>query len=84
MFGSDRSHRTASAPLALRNIDDNLCFTRNEAWAWFVLPTGDLGILTEGERGMLHSEWNNTDVLWIDAATFSSAAYGFSVARSSL
>ena len=39
MFGSDRSHKTASAPLALRNIDDNLCFTRNEAWAWFVLPT---------------------------------------------
>lgn len=25
------------------------------------MATGDLGILTEGERGMLHSEWNNTD-----------------------
>ncbi|HVL32073.1 MAG TPA: pirin family protein [Actinomycetota bacterium] len=24
------------------------------------MGTGDLGILTEGERGMLHSEWNNT------------------------
>lgn len=25
------------------------------------MGTGDLGILTEGERGMLHSEWNNGD-----------------------
>ncbi len=25
------------------------------------MGTGDLGILTEGRRGMLHSEWNNTD-----------------------
>jgi redox-sensitive bicupin YhaK (pirin superfamily) len=26
------------------------------------MGTGDLGILTEGRRGMIHSEWNNTDV----------------------
>jgi redox-sensitive bicupin YhaK (pirin superfamily) len=25
------------------------------------MGTGDLGILTEGQRGMIHSEWNNTD-----------------------
>jgi redox-sensitive bicupin YhaK (pirin superfamily) len=25
------------------------------------MGTGDLGILTEGRRGMLHQEWNNTD-----------------------
>ena len=25
------------------------------------MGTGDLGILTEGRRGMVHSEWNNTD-----------------------
>jgi redox-sensitive bicupin YhaK (pirin superfamily) len=25
------------------------------------MGTGDLGILTEGRRGMIHSEWNNTD-----------------------
>jgi redox-sensitive bicupin YhaK (pirin superfamily) len=25
------------------------------------IGTGDLGILTEGRRGMIHSEWNNSD-----------------------
>ncbi len=25
------------------------------------MRTGDLGILTEGRRGMIHSEWNNSD-----------------------
>lgn len=25
------------------------------------MGTGDLGILTEGRRGMIHSEWNNSD-----------------------
>jgi hypothetical protein len=53
MFGSDRSHKTASAPLALRNIDDNLCFTRNEAWAWFVLPTQPWAFRSDRQREQL-------------------------------
>ena len=27
------------AKLTLRDIDGHLCFTSDEAWAWFVLPT---------------------------------------------
>src|SRR4051794_9565661 len=40
----------SQARLALRNIEDNLCFTRNEAWAWFVLPTQPWAFRSDAQR----------------------------------
>ena len=39
--------------LALRDIDDNLCFTRHEAWAWFVLPTQPWAFRSDMQREQL-------------------------------
>lgn len=39
--------------LALRDIDDNLCFTRHEAWAWFVLPTQPWAFRSDTQREQL-------------------------------
>src|SRR6476620_3609731 len=39
--------------LALRNIEGNLCFTRHEAWAWFVLPTQPWAFRSDGQRERL-------------------------------
>jgi hypothetical protein len=50
MFGSTRSDTTAKAPLTLRHIDDNVCFTSNEAWAWFVLPTQPWAFRSDRQR----------------------------------
>lgn len=41
------------ARLALRNIEDNLCFTDNEAWAWFVLPTQAWAFQSNAQREQL-------------------------------
>ena len=41
------------AKLALRNIDDNLCFTDREAWAWFVLPTQPWAFRSDAQREQL-------------------------------
>jgi hypothetical protein len=41
------------ARLALRNIEDNLCFTAREAWAWFVLPTQPWAFRADSQREQL-------------------------------
>ena len=41
------------AKLALRNIEDNLCFTDDEAWAWFVLPTQPWAFRSDSQREQL-------------------------------
>jgi hypothetical protein len=41
------------ARLALRNIEDNLCFTDREAWAWFVLPTQPWAFRSDTQREQL-------------------------------
>ena len=53
MFGHSRSDKTAKARLTLRNIEDNLCFTSNEAWAWFVLPTQPWAFRSDRQREQL-------------------------------
>ena len=39
--------------LTLRYIEDNLCFTDNEAWAWFVLPTQPWAFRSDRQREQL-------------------------------
>ncbi len=39
--------------LALRNIEDNLCFTSHEAWAWFTLPTQPWAFRSDTQREQL-------------------------------
>jgi hypothetical protein len=41
------------ARLTLRNIEDNLCFTAHEAWAWFVLPTQPWAFRSDTQREQL-------------------------------
>src|SRR3990170_7335824 len=41
------------ARLALRNIEGNVCFTRREAWAWFVLPTQPWAFRSDAQREQL-------------------------------
>ena len=41
------------AKLTLRNIEDNLCFTATEAWAWFVLPTQPWAFRSDTQREQL-------------------------------
>ena len=41
------------AKLALRNIDDNLCFTDDDAWAWYVLPTQPWAFRSDTQREQL-------------------------------
>ncbi|WP_114422855.1 ATP-binding protein [Nocardioides houyundeii] len=45
--------RVATAPLALRYIDDNLCFTSNEVWAWFRVPTQPWAFRSDLQREQL-------------------------------
>ena len=42
-----------TARLALRNIEGNVCFTRHEAWAWFVLPTQPWAFRSDTQREQL-------------------------------
>lgn len=48
-----RCDRVRRAPLALRNIEGNLCFTTHEAWAWFVLPTQPWAFRSDSQREQL-------------------------------
>jgi hypothetical protein len=41
------------AKLALRDIEDNLCFTDDEAWAWFALPTQPWAFRSDTQREQL-------------------------------
>lgn len=52
-----RKHTTpdpsSPAKLALRYVDDNLTFTSDEAWAWFVLPTQPWAFRSDTQREQL-------------------------------
>jgi hypothetical protein len=39
--------------MALRYVDNNLCFTAHEAWAWFVLPTQLWSFRSDAQREQL-------------------------------
>lgn len=39
--------------LRLRYVDDNVCFTNHEAWAWFVLPTQPWAFRSDSQRERL-------------------------------
>ena len=41
------------ARLALRKIEGNLCFTDDEAWAWYVLPTQPWAFRSDSQREQL-------------------------------
>ena len=55
MFRVRKTNRdpVVRARLALRNIEDNLCFTDREAWAWFVLPTQPWAFRSDTQREQL-------------------------------
>ncbi len=55
MFRNSKTKRdpVVRAKLALRNIEDNLCFTDHEAWAWFVLPTQPWAFRSDTQREQL-------------------------------
>lgn len=53
MFSRHPDDAAAVGRLALRNIDDNICFTANEAWAWFVLPTQLWAFRSDSQREQL-------------------------------
>ncbi|MGH3382972.1 MAG: ATP-binding protein [Nocardioidaceae bacterium] len=44
---------TTRAKLALRDINGNLCFTDDEVWAWFVLPTQPWAFRSDAQRERL-------------------------------
>lgn len=52
-----RKHTTPDpstpAKLALKYVDDNLAFTANEAWAWFILPTQPWAFRSDTQREQL-------------------------------
>jgi hypothetical protein len=45
-----KGESVARVGLALRNIENNLCFTSREAWAWFVLPTQPWAFRSDTQR----------------------------------
>jgi hypothetical protein len=55
MLGRQSAKRDPAvrAKLALRNIEDNLCFTDTEAWVWFVLPTQPWAFRSDTAREQL-------------------------------
>lgn len=53
MFTRSTAERVTPAPLALRYIEDNLCFTADEAWAWFRLPTQPWAFRSDTQREQL-------------------------------
>ncbi|HET6915581.1 MAG TPA: ATP-binding protein [Acidimicrobiales bacterium] len=53
MLSRHRHDPVVPAKLALRNIDDNICFTAHEAWAWFVLPTQPWAFRSDAQREQL-------------------------------
>ena len=52
-WGSRRADVAKPAPLSLRHIEDNLCFTHDESWAWFVLPTQPWAFRSDSQREQL-------------------------------
>src|SRR5262245_25472268 len=52
MFRNSKTRRdpVVRARLALRNIEDNLCFTDHESWAWFVIPTRAWAFRSDTQR----------------------------------
>ncbi|HEX2895382.1 MAG TPA: ATP-binding protein [Marmoricola sp.] len=53
MFRKSQREVSTPAPLALRYVDNNLCFTAHEAWAWFVLPTQPWSFRSDAQREQL-------------------------------
>jgi len=53
MLGNRRRDPVANGRLSLRDIDGNLCFTANEAWAWFVIPTEPWAFRSDNHREQL-------------------------------
>ena len=53
MFGHSGPDKVDRSPLALRNIEDNLCFTKHEVWAWYVLPTQPWAFRSDRQREQL-------------------------------
>lgn len=53
MFRTSRDDQAPAARLTLRNIEDNLCFTNHEAWAWFALPTQPWAFRSDSQREQL-------------------------------
>ena len=50
MFRKRDQDPSTPTKLALRYIDDNLAFTANDAWAWFVLPTQPWAFRSDNQR----------------------------------
>lgn len=53
MFTRSSADRIAKAPLALRYVEDHVCFTADEAWAWFRLPTQPWAFRSDAQREQL-------------------------------
>jgi len=55
MLGRSKTprERVDRARLALRDIEGNLAFTEDEAWAWFVLPTQPWAFRSDSQREQL-------------------------------
>ena len=53
MFKKKPTDRAVDARLTLRNIEDHLCFSRHEAWAWYVLPTQPWAFRSDSQREQL-------------------------------
>jgi AAA-like domain len=49
----DDTQKPDRARLTLRNIEDHLCFTNNQVWAWFVLPTQPWAFRSDRQRELL-------------------------------
>ncbi|RHW25844.1 hypothetical protein D0Z08_17565 [Nocardioides immobilis] len=53
MSRKSRETPATAGRLTLRHIDDSLCFTANEVWAWFVLPTHGWAFRSDRQREQL-------------------------------
>lgn len=53
MRAKNRRDPVVNGRLALRDISGNLCFTANEAWAWFTIPTQPWAFRSDSQREQL-------------------------------
>lgn len=53
MFRKRADDQVRDAGLALRHIEDNLCFTAHEVWAWFKVPTQPWAFRSDTQREQL-------------------------------
>jgi hypothetical protein len=53
MFRRTERDKAVKARLALRYIEDHLCFTGHEVWAWYVLPTQPWAFRSDAQREQL-------------------------------